>query len=206
MDNNFLSKETIQNILSEKTNSGVPRLDRIRDNNPTLFEELGNPDKPTESVAEDLIEWSIFLENKLNNNFNCFLCELNNYSKLIDLLINSLDNLDLVIPCVIAFSYPNLSITLKQVSVNSKLRNRINNLKYICMHYQRTDLNIETKKWLYEKIIDEVFSQKYFLYKFNKNIEDFKGEYLPLGLLLYDIPSEDDERLDFIKNFENGTI
>lgn len=206
MDNNFLSKETIQAILSEKTNSSVPRLDRIRENNPTLFKGLGNPDKVTESVAEDLIEWSIFLQEKLNDNFTCLVSELSNYSKLLDLLISSLDNLDLVIPCVKAFSYPNLATALKEISYNSKLRNRINNLKYICMHYQRTDLNPETKKWLEEKIIDEVFSQKSFLFKFNRNMKDFTDEYLPLGLLLYDIPGEDDDRLDFIKNFQNYKV
>ena len=206
MGNNLsitIDVKKVSEILKEKTHSGVPRLDRIKENNPELFEKLGAPDKVTEKLSEDLIDWSNELNVAYSADIDKAKAELNAYIKLIELLTTSIDDVEVTATIIKGFTYKGLFQVLAHVSVNSKIISRINNLKFLCMQYTRKNLSPKIKKYYYEMILGEIFYQKSYLIIFNKNIEDFRDSNFPLGMLLYDIPGGDDNRIDFIKKSGN---
>jgi len=197
MDNNLsyeINVKKIMEILNEDTDSGVPRLDRIRLNNINLFTNINFPSEATEEVAEKLINWNNELFLKKAKTIYSAQEEIKNYCALIDLLISSIANLDIVMPSVKAFNYKNLSKVLSCVSQSSKIINRMNNLKLLCAIYQRKSTKQATKNHLYEYIIRELYAQKSFFIILNKNLEDFENENLALGLLLYDIPGNEETK------------
>ena len=206
MDNNLsitIDVKKVSEILKEKTHSGVPRLDRIKENNPELFEKLGAPDKVTEKLSEDLIDWSNELNVTISSDIENAKIELNVYIKLIELLTTSIDDVEATAVLLKNFTYKGICAVMSRISVNSKIISRINNLKFLCMQYTRKNLSAQTKKYYYEMILGEVFYQKSYLIIFNKNIEDFRDSNFPLGMLLYDIPGGDDNSIDFIKKSGN---
>ena len=97
MDNNLsitIDAKKVVEILKERTHSGIPRLDRIKENNPELFEKLGAPDKVTEKLSEDLIDWSNELNVTISSDIENAKIELNVYIKLIELLTTSIDDVE----------------------------------------------------------------------------------------------------------------
>ena len=65
-----------------------------------------------------LITWN---DETKNSAISKAISEIENYEKLIDLLISSIDKLDLVLPSVKAFTYKGLSNAWDGISLKSKL-------------------------------------------------------------------------------------
>ena len=185
MDNN-LSKITIERvveILKEDTNSGIPRLDRIKVNNPDLYNRLGCPEKVTKKLAIQLIEWSHEIYSKKPKIIEKSALEIKTYSEIIDKLVSSINDLNAVVSEVNKFRYKSLNNILPDIGLNSKLTSRINNLKLLVVLYSKPNINENTKKFLEETLIAECYFQKSNIIIFEKNIADFENEAFPLGLL-----------------------
>lgn len=200
MDNNLsvITPEVVVEILNEDTNSGVSRLDRIKINNPDLYNELGCPAKITTKLAEKLIKWSHNVYKQNPELVENTACEIKTYSKIIEHMILSVDEIDLVIGEVINYKYKNLAKLLPEIGINSKLTTKINNLKFLGTLYKRKNISATAKKFLYERLISEVFFQKSNIIIFEKNMARFENENFALGLLLYNIPANAEYELNFL--------
>lgn len=200
MDNvSIIDAQKVLEILKEETHSGVPRINRIKENNPELFERLGKPEKLNKKVAEDLIEWSKEVYEGNKTIVENTQTELKEYFKFIDLLTNTINDLDVILTRLKPFTYKGLSKLLVSISFNSKLVTRINNFNFLCSQYQRKKITNQVRKKYYEYLLAEVFYQKAYLVIFDQNMVNFTDELFPLGMLLYDIPASDDNRIDFVK-------
>lgn len=203
MDKNLsINKEIISKILKEETNSKIPRMDRIRDNNPDLFKETsGKPDKKTAGI---LLDWNNEIVKYNPDIVDKARAEIRNYSGIIDLAINSsAENINLLFPSIKELKYKSFSklLTFITKESNSKLLQRMNNLKLLVVMYEK-ERSEKNKKALFEYILSEIFQQKAFLIIFEKNIKDFGYEYFPLALILYDVPAETEQKLNIIKKLK----
>ena len=201
MDNNLsiITPQRVLKILQEPTDSGIPRFARITENAPALCIALNSPTTVDSELAMRLITWN---DETKNSAISKAISEIENYEKLIDLLISSIDKLDIVLPSVKAFTYKALSNAWDGISLKSKLINRINNLKFLCALYSKKN-NAQTQKFLFEKILGEIYNQKAYLSIFKENMKDFiaDNKFL-LGMLLYDIPGDNSDELNFIKTLK----
>lgn len=208
MDNN-LSKITVERvveILKEDTNSGVPRLDRIKINNPDLYNYLGCPERVTKKLASDLIEWSHNLYSKKTEMIEKAALEIKSYSNIIDHMMSSAEDLSSVISEVSNFTYKGLNTILLDIGLNSKLTSRINNLKLLAVLYSKSSINETTKKFLGETLISEIYFQKSNILILERNMRDFTEENFALGLLLYNIPANPEYELDFLAKLKSHGI
>lgn len=201
-----ITPERIMEILKEKTNSGIPRLARIKTNNSALFENIGSPKNITKSLASELIEWNEYIYDSMPDVITGSISEIENYSELLDLSFLSLDKLDNIIPMFKAFTYKDLSSLLREISTNSKLTTRINNLKFLCAYSERKNINDYTKNYLREQLISELAYQKAYLHIFKNNMKEFMDNSFPLGLLLYDIPASSEYELNFLNELKKHGI
>lgn len=202
MDNNLsnkISAERVLKILKEPTDSGIPRINRIKVSAATLYSDLDFPRELDLTLAKRLIIWNDELD---KSKVPDAIEEIKNYEQLVDLLISSIDKLDIVLPCVKAFNYKALSAVWDNVTSKSKLINRINNLKFLSALYSKKN-NAQTQKFLFEKILGEIYNQKAYLSIFKENMKDFiaDNKFL-LGMLLYDIPGDNSDELNFIKTLK----
>lgn len=204
MDKN-LSKVTTANvvtILRENTNSGIPRLDRIKTSNPELYLRLEG--KQIKEIAEELIAWN----DEITKNYGITKIisardEVKKYVSLIDLIANNPERIEIIIPSIKEFKYKNFAklVSILFDSADSKLIKRINNLIFLCLSYTKNSNN-KNKKHLLEYILQEVYYQKAFFLIFSKNIKTFGEEYLPLALLLYDISGEEEKQINILSKLK----
>lgn len=212
MDNNLplnsqlISTERVVEILKEDTNSGVPRLDRIKVNNPDLYNALGCPERVTKKLATELIEWSHNLYSKKPKVVEKAALEIKSYSDIIDHMMSSVEELEAVISEVSKFTYKGLNMILPEIGINSKLTSRINNLKLLAVLYNRPNINEATKKFLGETLISEIYFQKSNIIILEKNMGDFQKENFALGLLLYNIPANPEYELNFLSKLKSRGI
>lgn len=199
MDNNLskMTNEKIVAILNERTNSGIPRLERIKKSNPDLYLRLEG--KQNKEIADELLKWNSEIVEKFEvTNIIKAKDEIKKYSSIIDSMISAPpEKMENYFSNIKDFRYKYLGKLLFNIfnTYDSKILKRINNIKFLCASYKNDDKN---RKYLYEYILRETYYQKAYLIIFSSNIMNFETRYFPLALLLYDISGEEEKNLKFI--------
>lgn len=193
--NEKTTKDLIKEVLAAKTNSGKSRIDRIVEMDISISRAVNSHRNSLDAVSDDIIGLSNnLLENpKIKRSIQKARLEVLQYQMYMDSISRNLDRISDYSKIIKDFRYKSIAFLLEQLGIkNSKIINRINNLKIVYELFNDT-LDYAKKNAITEFLILEITYQESFMHIYRSNLEKFDEKDFLIALLLFDIPAENDD-------------
>ena len=199
----MVTVKEIEQILMEETTSCKSRTARIVENNDFF---CNCADCKPGKLASEIIQWNNCLVNSDYELIRRAKGQFLSYTSLLKTCSENIESVDFISELILKFDASRLfELTSKTSTGNSKISGRIRAIKLACKLYldSKEKESDNLTKIIGEQIILEVAYQSgFFLHIVKKNLDKFEISAFPIGLLLYDIPSDSQEENYLLKRFQ----